>query len=128
MQTTVLLVEPHAEARDIFATVLRHAGYAVVEARDGEDAVRLALASPPDLVVCGFPVVLATGGELGEVLRGHAATARVPILAVSSHVFPEDLARARRGGIDEVLPKPVALARLLEAVERLAGPAAQPDP
>ncbi|HET9982604.1 MAG TPA: response regulator [Longimicrobiales bacterium] len=127
MQTTVLLVEPHPEARDIFATVLRHAGYDVLEARNGEEAMRLALERQPHLVVCGFPVLLPTGGQLGEALRRHAATSTVPILAVTSHVFPEDLERARRSGVDEVLPKPVALARLLEVVERLAGPAARPD-
>jgi two-component system cell cycle response regulator DivK len=107
--------------------VLRHAGYDVVEARTGEEGLRMADACQPALVVCGFPVLLPTGGQLGEALRKHAATSAVPILAVTSHVFPEDLEQARRSGIDEVLPKPVALARLLETVQRLAGPAARPD-
>lgn len=127
MQTTVLLVEPHPEARDIFATVLRHAGYDVLEARNGEEAMRLAVERRPNLVVCGYPVLVPTGGQLGEALRQHAATSAVPILAVTSHVFPEDLEQARRSGVDEVLLKPVALARLLEVVQRLAGPAARPD-
>lgn len=122
MPTTVLLVEPHFESRDIFATAMRHAGYHVLEATSGEEALRLALASPPHLVVCTFPVPIYGGDDLARALRRDPRFGRVPILAITTRVFPEEVDQAIASGIDQVLPKPVALARFLEAVRQMAGP------
>lgn len=116
---TVLLADAHEDSRAMYATLLRHNGFAVLEAATGEEAIRLAHAHRPDAVVLE-PVLRGVDGLRAlEVLREHPATARIPVVVLSSVSGDEHEARARAAGCAAYLVKPCPPRRLLDAVRLL---------
>lgn len=123
---TVLLVEDNEDNRVVFATILRHYGYEVIEAEDGETGLHLARTRRPDLVLMDISIPVMDGWEATRVLKDDSATADIPVIAVTAHALAEDRARARSIGFDGFLAKPVQPRLVLEEVQRFIGPAVQP--
>ena len=104
---TVLLVEDDREGRRLFATWLSQAGFRVLEAHNGFQALERALVLQPDVVVTDLNIPGIDGFELTRRLRKDPRTRAVPILAVTGYAaFAADPNRAQRAGCDAVLPKP----------------------
>ena len=104
---TVLLVEDDREGRRLFATWLSQAGFRVLEAHNGFQALERALELQPDVVVTDLNIPGIDGFELTRRLRKDPRTRAVPILAVTGYAaFAADPNRAQRAGCDAVLPKP----------------------
>src|SRR5262252_8070600 len=102
----VLLADSDPASRLIYGTTFHHAGYDVVEASDGREALTKALVRQPSLVVTELDLPLIGGVGLCEILRRDRLTANVPILVVTSETrFPE-VQRVWRAGADVVLSKP----------------------
>ncbi len=120
----ILVVEDNPDNREIMSLVLRHRGYAVVEAEDGETALQLAGAEPPDLVLMDISLPRMDGFEATARLREMPDTAEVPVIAVSAHAFLEERRAAEEVGFDSYLMKPVAPSRIVEEVDRFLGRAA----
>src|SRR5512143_931666 len=102
---TVLLVEDDDDSRELMAEVLASAGYEVVTAASGAEAVRLLPGRRVDVVITdlGLP---GMGGR--EVARASKALAPgVPVVVVTGWTEREDVARARGREVDAVLVKPV---------------------
>ena len=119
---TVLIVEDSPEGRDIYAAALEAEGYAVLQAADGAEGVRIATDSPPDLVLMNLSIPLVNGADAIEILKGHPATEHVPVVVVSGHSHPKIRNSAWEAGCDDFFTKPVAPSRLLELVaERIGG-------
>src|SRR4029079_581882 len=87
---TVLLVEDNEDNRIIYATALRYAGYAVLEAITGTEGVRLAREELPDLILMDISVPELDGWEATALLKADPATAHITILAVTAHALPGD--------------------------------------
>ena len=105
--TTVLLVEDDRDGRRMYAEWLSQAGFQVIEAHNGLQALERALDSSPDAVVTDLNIPGIDGFELTRRLRSDERTRRVPVLAVTGYAaFASDPGRARRAGVDAVLPKP----------------------
>jgi PAS domain S-box-containing protein len=118
---TVLLAEDNDEVRGLARAVLENAGYRVLVARDGEEAVKLHDAHGADVAICLFDVVMPRlgGREALEVLRAHRPGMRA--LLMSGYV-PDDDGAARPGvGAAALLAKPFTprelLRRLREALD-----------
>ena len=104
---TVLLVEDDREGRRLFANWLSQAGFRVLEAHNGFQALERALELQPDVVVTDLNIPGIDGFELTHRLRKDPRTRAVPILAVTGYAaFAADPNRAQRAGCDAVLPKP----------------------
>jgi two-component system, cell cycle response regulator DivK len=114
----VLLVEDHADTRDLFTMLLTAHGHEVRTAVTGLQAIDLALESPPDVVVLDLQMPGLDGWAAARHLKGHPRTARVPIVALSARAFPEDEARAREVGCDRFVAKPCDPTRVLDAITR----------
>jgi two-component system, cell cycle response regulator DivK len=121
---TVLLVEDCPEGRDIYACFLERNGYRVIQAGDGAQAIRLATAVPPDLVIMNLSVPILNGIDATEILKGHPVTEEVPVLVLSGHTSPVIREDAWEAGCDDYLDKPMAPTELLAAVAARIGPAA----
>ena len=115
----ILLVEDHADTRELFITYLSTHGFTVDTAVTGLQAVDMATAAPPDAIVLDLQLPGMDGWAAARHLRANAATRDVPIVAVSAHAFPEDEARARDVGCDAFLAKPCLPTDLLEVLRRL---------
>ena len=113
---TVLLVDPHRDSRVVYATVLSHSGYRVLEAVDDEEGLRLARAGEADVILTElFP--WGEGGKmLPERLHEEPATSGIPVIALTAHLVPEEWARALSRSGARVLTKPCGPRRVLEEV------------
>jgi CheY-like chemotaxis protein len=108
----ILVVDDEPDLRFLLRRIFERAGYEVVEASHGGDALEAVRASLPDLVVTDIMMPVMDGVELIRRLRAHPATAEIPIVAASgdSHLA---------GAADVVLPKPYQKDQLVEAVTAL---------
>ena len=113
---TILIVEDSPEGRDIYATALTAAGYAVLEAWDGAEGIRIATDARPDLIVMNVSMPHVNGVDAVEILKSHPATEHVPILVVTGHGTPTVREGAWEAGCDDFLSKPVGPGELVAAV------------
>jgi len=119
MSGTILLVEDNSDNRIIYRRVLEHFGYTVIEALDGEEAIRLATERVPDLILMDISIPRIDGWEATKAIRADARTNRIPIVALTAHAMPADRARAGEVGFASYLTKPIEPRRGVEEIERL---------
>lgn len=109
---------------DILALVsfrLERAGYEVVQARNGEEAVQVALARRPDLAVLDVMMPRVDGYEATRRLRQHEETSRMPIILLTARVQEEDVARGFDAGADDYVKKPFSPQELGSRVQAVLG-------
>ena len=116
---TVLVVEDNPDHRYVYTHVLRLAGYVVVEADTGDDALRIAGDSLPDVIVLDIGLPTIDGWEVARTLKGDARTRDIPIIAVTVHTFDQDRERSLAVGCAVHLEKPATPMDVLSVVNRL---------
>ncbi|CAM2163375.1 Response regulator [Paraburkholderia sacchari] len=114
---TVLLVDDDINALNALKELVGQEGYRVRTAGDGTDALRAALADPPDVVVSDCMMPHMGGLALMREMRRNSALASVPMVLVSALVTPP--ADADLVGF---LRKPFAVTQLLDILHRVAMP------
>lgn len=112
---TLLLVEDNEMNRDVLGRLLARRGYRVVAAEDGEAAVRMALAEPPDLILMDISLPGVDGYEATRRIRASGST--VPIIALTAHALTSDRDRALAAGCTDYEAKPVEFQRLLQKIQ-----------
>jgi CheY-like chemotaxis protein len=120
----ILLVEDNEMNRDMLSRRLLRKGYAVVLAVDGEEAVRVATADLPDLVLMDMSLPVIDGWEATRRIKAAPPTAHIPIIALTAHAMAGDRDKAIAAGCDDYDTKPIELERLLGKIEALLGRAA----
>ena len=119
MNGTILLVEDNSDNRIVYRRALEHFGYTVIEALDGEAAIRLAAECVPDLILMDISIPRIDGWEATRVIRADARTKQIPIVALTAHAMPADRARAGEAGFASYLTKPIEPRRMVEEIDRL---------
>jgi two-component system cell cycle response regulator DivK len=114
----VLLVEDHADTRELFVTILSSQGFTVDTAITGLQAVDRATADPPDVIVLDLELPGVDGWAVARHIRGNSLTCETPIVAFTAHAFAEDEARAHAAGCDEFVAKPCTPMDLFAAIDR----------
>lgn len=120
---TVLLVEDNEDNRTVYRTILEHYGYKVMEARNGEDGVRMAREQRPDLILMDISIPVIDGWEATRILKADPKTNDIPIIALTAHALATDRAKAAEVGCDGYLAKPCEPRRVVAEVERFLGAA-----
>jgi two-component system chemotaxis response regulator CheY len=115
----ILVADPDNKTRLLYRDLLQSAGSDVVDAVDGRDAMVKALSIRPTLVITELRLPLFDGFALCDVLRRDSLTKTVPIVVVTAESCPSAVDRARAGGADLVLTKPVTPESLLREIDRL---------
>src|SRR5689334_20479289 len=105
-QPLILIADDDRDSVEAYEALFRARGQATHSAFDGVTALAKAIELRPDLVVLDVGLPRMDGLEVLYRLRAHAECARIPVIVVSGHAFPDDLTRARRLGCDAVLVKP----------------------
>jgi CheY-like chemotaxis protein len=118
---TVLLVEDNEDNRTVYRTILEHFGYGVIEARNGEDGVRMAREEHPDLILMDISIPVIDGWEATRMLKGDEQTSAIPIIALTAHALATDRAKATEVGCDGYLAKPCEPRRVVAEVEKFIG-------
>ena len=121
---TVLLVDSHDDSRTIYRIILEHHGYVVLGTCCPEEAVRVARARRPDLIVLELAPFRASALEGLRALKSHPATASIPVLALSTALGDPDRERALAAGCAGYLLKPCPPLELLAEARRLLASAA----
>jgi DNA-binding response OmpR family regulator len=115
--TRILLVEDHEELWDFLSRRLRRRGFEVELAHDGQEGVEKAKAVAPDVILLDMNLPVMDGWTVARTLRADAATARIPIIALTAHAMSGDRGRVLEAGCDDYHPKPVDFSRLVEQIE-----------
>ena len=117
---SVLLVEDDPDGRLAYTEWLADAGFRVIAAHNGLQALERAFDHRPDVVVTDLNIPGIDGYELTRRLKQDPRTSDVPVLAVTGYAaFAADPGRARRAGCDAVLPKPCSPDELEAAIRAL---------
>ena len=119
----MVVADDDAGIRTLVALHLRGLGCDVLQARDGEEAVRMSLEHQPDLLVVDVRMPGLSGYEVTRELR-RRLDARVPVLLISGTVLSRLMAKGIEAGADAFLKKPFSGSELVERVRGLLAPAA----
>jgi len=127
-----LVVEDNAINRTVLSEMLRHDGHTVVEATNGEEGVRLSATRPFDVILMDVSMPVMDGRVATRTIRdGTGPNARTPVVAVTAHALPAEIADFRTHGMDHYLSKPIDradLRRLMAEIGGAPGEAAAPPP
>ncbi len=115
----ILLVEDNEMNRDMLTRRLARAGYEIVHAADGEEAIVKAEAEAPDLILMDLSLPKIDGWEATRRIRATDGHAGLPVIALTAHAMAGDRERALAAGCDDFDTKPVDLPRLLGKIETL---------
>ncbi|WP_460030340.1 response regulator [Megalodesulfovibrio paquesii] len=119
----VLLAEDSPTQALKLQFLLEDAGYTVLQASDGEQALALALdreaPHPPSIVVTDILMPWLDGYQLTKALRQHPATARLPVLLLTTLRDPKDIVQGMECGADAIVTKPYDDEHLLDQIARL---------
>ena len=112
-----LLVEDFEDSRFMMRRLLEMAGYAVIEASDGEQAVEMAIREQPELILMDLSLPKLDGLAATRKIRQHRESANTPIVAISAHDSPECRTEALAAGCDEYVTKPIDFDQLGEVLK-----------
>jgi CheY-like chemotaxis protein len=118
---TVLLVEDTEDNRFMMRRLLEMAGYRVVEATNGEEAVRLAQSERPDLILMDLSLPVIDGLAATRSIRKLDGLSKTPIIAVSAHDTSDFQSDALVAGCDSYITKPIDFSQLEQLIARLLG-------
>jgi len=117
----VLCADDDEDILSLVSLQLGRAGYAVVQANDGEEALRLARERRPALAVLDVMMPGRTGLEVLQELRADEATSGIRVILLSARVQEADVVGGLGAGADAYLAKPFRAAELVEKVGELLG-------
>lgn len=112
----VLVVDDDRDAREALTEILQRAGYSVVQAQDGVEALARARSERPFLIILDLVMPSMNGWEFRRAQLADADIAKLPVVISSASIAHLDALRPAA-----VLPKPFDAKRLLETVERHSG-------
>ena len=122
--TKILYVEDNEDNIYMLKSRLQRRGYDVVVAMDGEQAVEMALAEEPSLIIMDLSLPNVDGWEATRRLKANEKTLHIPVVALSAHAMVGDREMALDAGCDDYDTKPVEFERLLDKMRALLGKAA----
>jgi two-component system, cell cycle response regulator DivK len=114
----ILLVEDNEMNRDMLSRRLLRRGHVISIAVDGQQAIDMAQAEMPELILMDMSLPIIDGWEATRRLKANDATKAIPIIALTAHAMASDEEKAREAGCDDFDTKPIELPRLLEKIEK----------
>ena len=121
-----LVVEDFEDSRFMMRRLLEMAGYDVLEASDGEQAVKIAVEARPVLILMDLSLPKLDGLAATRQIRQKKGLKAVPIVAVSAHDSPESRTEALAAGCDEYVTKPIDFDHLTRVLQRFLSSGGHP--
>ena len=112
----ILIVEDNEKNLKLVRDVLQVKGFSTLEAGTAEEGILLAREHKPDLILMDIHLPGISGIEALKVLRAEAATAGIPVIAVTASVMQQDRKQITEAGFDAYVGKPINLKEFLDAV------------
>lgn len=123
----ILMADDSPTVLDMLRAMLSADHYDILIAEDGENAVRLASAEKPDLVLLATILPGLNGYQVCRKLKSQAATAHIPVILVTSHWRESEQSRRAEQGVDGYLTRPFSPEQLYEVIRRFSPQATQPQ-
>jgi two-component system cell cycle response regulator DivK len=120
----ILIADDRPSSRELLRLVLERAGYAVMEAEDGEVALERARSENPDLILLDLQMPGLDGYGVLAALRSESRFAHLPVLALTASAMRGDRERIMEAGFTDYLAKPAGPEVLRETVARMLRPSA----
>jgi two-component system cell cycle response regulator DivK len=118
MKKRVLVVEDHEDNRQILRDLLGSAGFEIVEAENGEEAVTLAETSRPDVILMDIQLPVLDGYEATRRIKANPSLRSIPVIVATSYALSGDEEKARLAGCDDYVSKPFSPRDLLAKIRR----------
>lgn len=120
----VLIVDDFEDNRAMYACYLELCGHTILEAGDGEEALRVAREAGPDIIVMDLSLPRMDGWEATRQVKSDPRISHVPVIALTGHVYAQHENEAVRVGADAFLAKPCAPEALASKIQELLAAAA----
>jgi two-component system cell cycle response regulator DivK len=118
---TVLIVEDNELNMKLFHDLLHAYGYKTLQTRNGAEALQLARAHKPNLILMDIQLPEVSGLEVTKWLKDDDELRGIPVVAVTAFAMKGDEERIRQGGCEAYLSKPISIMTFLETVRRFLG-------
>jgi len=123
MSKKIVVADDEAHILHVVSMKLRNAGYEVHTAEDGEEALELCSADPPDMVITDYQMPYMSGVEFCMALRESENTRDIPAMMLTARGFDVEPSEMIEAGISTVLAKPFSPREVLGKVVELIGEA-----
>ncbi|MFO1498945.1 MAG: response regulator [Verrucomicrobiota bacterium] len=121
MKPKILIVDDEPDALELVGYNLKRAGFEVMAASDGAQALRKARSVLPDLIVLDVMLPEVDGLEVCRILRGDPPTATVPIIMLTAKAGEIDRVLGLELGADDYLTKPFSPRELILRIRNVLG-------
>jgi two-component system, cell cycle response regulator DivK len=116
MTKTVLIVEDNELNMKLFGDLLEAHGYATLKTGNGVEAIEIARAQRPDLIIMDIQLPEVSGLDVTRWLKEDDDLKAIPVIAVTAFAMKGDEERIREGGCEAYLSKPISVVKFLETV------------
>jgi two-component system, cell cycle response regulator DivK len=119
----ILIVEDNELNMKLFHDVLDVHGYQTLQTRTGREALALARAHRPDLILMDIQLPEVSGLEVTKWIKEDDALREIPVIAVTAFAMKGDEERIRQGGCEAYISKPISVPMFLSKVRQFIGSA-----
>ena len=123
MPKTVMIVEDNELNMKLFNDLFESRGYTVIQTRNGMEALDLARAHMPDLILMDIQLPEVSGLVVTKWLKDDEQLAHIPVVAVTAFAMKGDEERILQGGCEGYISKPISVSHFLETIAQYIGPA-----
>ncbi|QYO78590.1 response regulator [Devosia salina] len=123
MPKSVMIVEDNELNMKLFNDLLESRGYTVIQTRSGMEALDLARAHMPDLILMDIQLPEVSGLVVTKWLKDDEQLAHIPVVAVTAFAMKGDEERILQGGCEGYISKPISVSHFLETIAQYIGPA-----
>ena len=123
MAKTVMIVEDNELNMKLFRDIIEASGYETVRTRNGLEALDLARAHKPDLILMDIQLPEVSGLEVTKWLKDDNDLHKIPVIAVTAFAMKGDEERIRQGGCEGYISKPISVPKFIETIRSYLGDA-----
>ncbi len=122
MSKTVMIVEDNELNMKLFHDLLESQGYDIIQTPNGMEALDLARAHMPDLILMDIQLPEVSGLEVTKWLKEEDDLRHIPVIAVTAFAMKGDEERILAGGCEGYISKPISIPHFLETIASYIGP------
>jgi two-component system cell cycle response regulator DivK len=127
MKKTVLIVEDNELNMKLFNDLLEAHGYATLKTSHGIEAMELARAHRPDLILMDIQLPEVSGLEVTRWLKADEELKSIPVIAITAFAMKGDEERIREGGCEAYMSKPISVSKFIATIKTYLEADAQPS-
>ena len=118
---TVMVVEDNDLNMKLFHDLLETQGYAILQTKDGMEALKMARKERPDLILMDIQLPEVSGLEVTKWIKEDDNLKHIPVVAVTAFAMKGDEEKIREGGCEAYIAKPISVSSFLDTVRKFLG-------